>query len=187
MRKHLNTPSQTRLRKPHSLKAFGRVAMFGALMLLAGTQVAVAQGTQLAPAATPDATAAPLTPPVVASPAPADPPPLKAGSTFWQDRIKARATERWALIANKNYEESYAYLSEASRAFTGISLYQSQLFSNHYVGGAVEAVECDAAICNVSIMANVNHRIPKIGTRLIVVPLRETWIVEKGDAWLLRR
>lgn len=158
-------------------------------MLLAGPQTAIAQTAPSAPAATVETPAPPVAPtlPIVASPTPVNAPSFKAGSIFWQDRIKARASERWALIASKNYEESYAYLSEASRAFTGFSLYQSQLLSNNYVSGAVEAVECDDSFCTASIMANVNHRIPKMGTRLIIVPLRETWIVEKDDAWLLRR
>ncbi len=190
-----DTPSLVAKKQHMKLKNLLTQQSIGVLLSLWVCGVASAQTAASSPL--PAVNAAPSAPVAAASAEAAaavlaleplkNPPSLSDNPAFWVDRVKARAQLRWNLIATKEFDKSYELLSAASQAFVSKALYNSQLTSNRFQSATIEAAECQSQSCSISMIAMMELNIPKVGSRTVPIVQREIWIVEKGDAWLLRQ
>jgi hypothetical protein len=113
---------------------------------------------------------------------------IKEDPTQWVERVKARAQARWQLIAEKKYDASHAYLSTASRAFLPLDQYTASMAGANYADGVVGEVECVDDACNAAVLAFVLQKIPRIAQSVRTpLQIRERWIAEDGEAYLLQR
>ena len=118
----------------------------------------------------------------------ANPPALKDDPKYWADRVKARAQQRWQLIIDKKYGESFDYLTIASKGFTTQDQYAAQTASANYAEATVHEVVCEPESCRAEIRAFVDLRVPRMPAPIRTpLFLNERWIVEDGEARLLRR
>jgi len=103
------------------------------------------------------------------------PPEVKSATVT--ERVKAR----WAALIDGNLDLAYTYLSPASREILSLAAYKQQARAAGYRAIKVESVECDGAICKVQLMLTYDHRLMKG----LITPLRETWVIDEGKAWLV--
>lgn len=131
--------------------------------------------------------------PSVAAPTAAVPekvnlPSLKDDPKFWSDRVKTRAQQRWALIVEKKFLDSYDFLTAASKSFVASAQYSANLERTNYTEGTVSDVVCEAEACRVDIRGFVDLRVPRI-PKAVRTPVFfvERWVVEDGEPRLLSR
>ena len=115
-------------------------------------------------------------------------PSLKDDPKFWSDRVKTRAQQRWTLIVEKKFLESYDFLTVASKSFVASAQYAANLERTNYTEGTVSDVVCEAEACRVDIRGFVDLRVPRI-PKPVRTPVffLERWVVEDGEARLLSR
>ncbi|WP_435103490.1 hypothetical protein [Arhodomonas sp. AD133] len=106
---------------------------------------------------------------------------LAGNSVAPEQRVEARAGERWQALIDGDIETAYSYLTPAYRSGNSVDDYRSTL------GGAVrwlkqdvKEVDCKAERCVVGVDVKYMH--PRLGmenTRR----LTETWLRSEGEWW----
>ena len=113
---------------------------------------------------------------------------LKEAPALWAEQVKTRAQERWQLIAEKKYGESHAFLSTASRAFQPRDEYSANVAAAQYSDAIVNEAVCADETCTAVVTVFVLQSIPRVPQKVRTpIQIRERWIVEDGDAYLLQR
>jgi hypothetical protein len=95
--------------------------------------------------------------------------------------VASRASARWQALLKGDFEGAYAYLTPASRATTSYELFQGRLRKTSFRAATVDKVSCEAEVCRVAISLTYDHAVMKG----IVTPIEETWLIERGQAWLV--
>jgi hypothetical protein len=114
-------------------------------------------------------------------------PSLRENRAVWEQRARDRANERWAHIKEKRFDKAHTYFTAASsKGFTPemLSINIQNLRASE---GAVDRVECTDEKCEVWVNVSITLRIPRVGNKQQLVPLREDWVIEKNEFHLLRR
>jgi uncharacterized protein YceK len=114
-------------------------------------------------------------------------PNLMQNRAIWEQRSRDRANERWTHIKEKRFEKAHAYFTAASsKGFTPemLSINIQNLRASE---GTVDRVECTEEKCEVWVNVSITIRIPRVGNKQQLVPLREDWVIEKNEFHLLRR
>ncbi len=114
-------------------------------------------------------------------------PNLKENRALWEQRSRARANERWALIKEKRFEQAHAYFSPASAQGFTPEMLSINIRNLNASEGTVDRVECTEEKCEVWVNVSITLRIPRVGNKQQLVPLREDWVIEKNEFHLLRR
>jgi len=100
-----------------------------------------------------------------------------------QKVVAERAEARWKLLIKGDFTGAYEFLSSGSKATTSLDLYKAKMRPGGWQTANVEKVDCEAEVCNVVVDVIFDRRQMKG----IQVPVRETWIIEKGSAWYVYR
>jgi len=56
-----------------------------------------------------------------------------------------------------------------------------------YLSARVEGATCKDEVCTVHTAVTLSVTIPRVGSRPQIVPVEETWVVNDGEVWLIRR
>jgi len=96
-------------------------------------------------------------------------------------QVTERVKARWAALIDGNLDLAYTYFSPASREILSLAAYKGQARASGYRAFKVESVECEGAVCKVQLTVTYDHRLMKG----LVTPLRETWVIDEGKAWLV--
>ena len=102
--------------------------------------------------------------------------------------VKERATARWAALIKGDYDTAYAYSSPASRKAVSVETLAGRRGATKYTAATVESVTCDAEACQVQIKLTYDY--PAVQGKVmrgIQTPLTETWVLDKGTAWMVLR
>jgi len=99
-----------------------------------------------------------------------------------RDAVAARAAARWDALIKGDYDKAYALLSPASREATTLDQFKKNL-RRGFRDAKVDTVECSAELCTVKLWVTYDHRLMKG----VQTPIDETWIFDKGQAWLVYR
>jgi hypothetical protein len=111
---------------------------------------------------------------------------LMANPALWEANVRERANLRWAHIRNDRFAEALDFYTEASKqGFTAemVAITKRNISASD---GVVDRVECSAEKCEVWVNVTITLRIPRVGNKQQITPLREDWIIEKGAFHLLR-
>ena len=102
-----------------------------------------------------------------------------------QATVKDRANARWAAMIKGDIDAAYAYLSPASRQSVSVEVFASRRGATKYTAATVESVSCEAESCKVEIKLTYDYPMQGKIMRGIQTPLTETWVFDKGNAWLV--
>ena len=102
-----------------------------------------------------------------------------------QATVKDRANARWAAMIKGDIDAAYAYVSPASRQTVPIEVFASRRGATKYTAATVESVSCGAESCNVEIKLTYDYPVQGKIMLGIQTPLTETWVFDKGNAWLV--
>lgn len=114
-------------------------------------------------------------------------PKLADDKAYWELRVQQRAQARWQAIVSKNYADAYVYYSEPSRQGFTQDMFARQMAAVETRGATVRSVNCNSERCAANIETSVEYSIPRIGKRVMTLPVDEMWIVNNNEAYLVRR
>lgn len=95
--------------------------------------------------------------------------------------VGGRAKARWDALLRQDYEAAYDFFSPASRQTVSLAKFRGQKRVVRYRAANVDTVVCEREVCKVSISLTYDHAAMKG----VVTPLKETWLIEDGQAWLV--
>lgn len=104
-----------------------------------------------------------------------------------QKRAIERSTARWKALTDKRFDESFGYLSDASKVGTNVGEYAAAMQRMGFVAATVESAKCEEGLCTVRTNITLPIFVRNVGARLQTVPVEESWIVNNGELWLIRR
>jgi hypothetical protein len=102
-----------------------------------------------------------------------------------QATVKERAGARWAAMIKGDIDGAYAFLSPASRQTVSPEAFAARRGATKYTAATVESVSCEAESCKVQIKLTYDYPVQGKIMRGIQTPLTETWVFDKGNAWLV--
>ena len=97
--------------------------------------------------------------------------------------VRQRAEARWQALIKDDIATAYGYLSPTTREVVSLEQYRAKVARRRFRDAKVEGVECQAELCKVGIKLTFDH--PRM--KGLVVPLEETWIIERGQFWFVYR
>lgn len=104
-----------------------------------------------------------------------------------KERAAQRAGDRWKALIDKRFEESFAFLSEASRAGYTAAEYAAAMRRQGILAATVEDVQCQEQICSVRVRVSLPVAVKGVGRRLQSLPVEEQWVLTNGELWLIRK
>ncbi len=105
----------------------------------------------------------------------------------WEKLATERANARWALIAEKKFEEAFAFYTDASARDASPAVLGVNMRNMRALGGKVESADCSPTQCEVSVGVTVLFPIPRVGNKQQIIPFKEIWTPEKGTLRLIRQ
>ncbi len=104
-----------------------------------------------------------------------------------QKRAIERSAARWKALTDKRFEESFSFLSEASKVGTNMGEYAASMQRMGFVAANVVGATCEESVCTVTSNVTLPVFVRNVGARPQTVPVEERWIVNNGELWLIRR
>ena len=104
-----------------------------------------------------------------------------------QKRAVERSTARWKTLTDKRFDESFSFLSEASRVGTNAGEYAVSMRRMGFVSAKVDSAACVDIVCTVKSTITLPIFVRSVGARVHTLPVEEQWIVNNGELWLIRR
>jgi hypothetical protein len=102
-----------------------------------------------------------------------------------QATVGKRAEERWQAVIRGDYAGAYAYFTPASREVIPAAGFAARMAVIPYRAAKVDKVECEQEVCTVSL--TLTYDFPPMRMTNIATPLQESWLIERGQAWLVFR
>ena len=106
-----------------------------------------------------------------------------ASSEARSEAVAKRVNARWDALIKGDLDAAYALLSPASREATTLEQFKRNTRKGGFREAKVDKVDCGAELCTVKVWVTYDHRLMK-GVQTSV---EETWIFDKGQAWLVYR
>jgi hypothetical protein len=97
--------------------------------------------------------------------------------------VEVRASARWDALIKGDLDRAYALLSPASREATTLEQFKNNTRKGAFREAKVEQVECSSDACTVKLRVTYDHRLMKG----VTTPVVETWVFDKGQAWMVYR
>jgi hypothetical protein len=100
-----------------------------------------------------------------------------------EEKVAARAQERWDALVKGDLKAAYGYLSPGSRSVMGLADYEASIRRGFWKSAKVDKVDCAAQqSCEVHVTIEYEYRGGRTKT-----PLRETWIQEGPNWWVVQK
>jgi hypothetical protein len=100
-----------------------------------------------------------------------------------KDAVATRALGRWDALIKGDLDAAYNYLSPASRETMPLDVYKAKHKTGMYRAIQVDAVDCEAEVCTVTLSLTFDYK----RTKGIKMPLVEKWLISGGKAWFVDR
>ena len=97
--------------------------------------------------------------------------------------VRERAEARWKALIKDDIAAAYGYLSPTTRDVVSLDQYKQKIARGTFRDAKVDAVECEAELCKVSIRLTYDRS----RIKGMVTPFQETWIIERGQFWYVLR
>jgi len=102
-----------------------------------------------------------------------------------QEAVGKRAEERWQAVIRGDYQAAYEYFSAASREVISAGGFAARMSKFAYRSAKVDKVECEREVCTVGL--TLTYDFPPMRMTNVPTPVWESWIIERGQAWLVFR
>jgi hypothetical protein len=95
--------------------------------------------------------------------------------------------ERWNLIIAGKFEDSFLYLTEASKKGLTSQDYGRRMAALRVRAAEVMDASCDKDVCTVTTKVRMGQVVTRVGEVPQEFPLQERWILVNGKLGLIRR
>jgi hypothetical protein len=100
-----------------------------------------------------------------------------------EEAVAARAQERWDALVKGDLKTAYGYYSPGSRSVMDLASYESTVRRGFWKSAKVDKAVCaEAQSCDVHVTIEYEYRGGRTKT-----PLRETWIQDGSNWWLVQK
>jgi len=100
-----------------------------------------------------------------------------------EEKVVARAQERWDALVKGDVKTAYGYLSPGSRAVMDLESYETSIRRGFWKSAKADKAVCAMQqSCDVYVTIEYEFRGGRTKT-----PLRETWIQEGSNWWLVQK
>jgi len=108
-----------------------------------------------------------------------------APDTAKEAYVAKRSQGYWTALKGGDYAAAYAFLSPGTRGVESPERYKAVMQSTGiaYRDVKIQSVSCKEAACQVALSITYDH--PMI--KGVVTAANERWIIEDGEAWLVRQ
>lgn len=95
--------------------------------------------------------------------------------------VTERVNARWDLLIKGDVDQAYTFMSTGSQAVFPLNTYKARIKPGNWRTVKIDSIDCEAELCKVKVILTYDHRMMKG----VLVPLEESWIIEKGTAWYI--
>lgn len=100
-----------------------------------------------------------------------------------EQRVQARAQERWDALVNGDIATAYRYFSPGSQAVTDFDAYRRTIRPGFWKSVKVQQVNCATAeACEARALVEYEFRGSRIST-----PVTESWVRQDGNWWYVHK
>jgi hypothetical protein len=100
-----------------------------------------------------------------------------------EETVVKRAQERWDALVKGDLKSAYAYFSPGTRTVMDLANYESTVRRGFWKSAKVDKADCAAQqSCEVYVTIEYEFR-----GAITKTPLRETWIQEGSNWWLIQK
>lgn len=105
-----------------------------------------------------------------------------------EERVRARATERWQALVAYQMDKAYAFTTPAYRAVTSFERDRARYGSAaQWLGAEVIRVNCEPEKCTARVRIDVKPIVPGFGGKTTLsTHADEIWLLVDGQWWLHR-
>lgn len=97
-----------------------------------------------------------------------------------EERVRARAQERWDALIAGDVEKAYSYFSPGARQARSLASYRAMIRVGFWKSAKVESVECPSpGVCRVAVQVEYTFR----GADLFS-PVKEEWVLSDQQWWM---
>jgi hypothetical protein len=109
-------------------------------------------------------------------------PPAPTTPEERQALVTQRVDAYWQAQVKDDLNSAYAFLSPGSKKRISLERFKATARRNAYRAAKIDNIECGEETCQVRVKVTFDHRLMKG----IIMPLNQSWIIEDGQAWLVR-
>ena len=102
-----------------------------------------------------------------------------------QAAVRERVNARWAALIKGDLDSAYEFLSPTSRETVSLVAFKARRGSLAWKAAAIESISCEAEACRVELKVTYDYPVQGGMMRDIQTPMSETWVLDKGVAWLV--
>ena len=102
-----------------------------------------------------------------------------------QAAVKERVTARWAALIRGDVDSAYGFLSPTSRETVSLAAYRARSGSAQWRAAAIESITCEVEACKVELRVTYDYPVQGRMMQGIQTSMSETWVLDKGAAWLV--
>ena len=99
--------------------------------------------------------------------------------------VTERVNARWAALIKGDLDAAYALLSPTSRDTVPLATFKARKGSLQWRSATIESITCETESCKVDLTVTYDYPIQGTMMKGIQTPLSETWVLDKGTAWLV--
>jgi predicted small secreted protein len=97
--------------------------------------------------------------------------------------VSERINARWNALIKGDLDQAYTYMSAGSQEAMPLKVYKAKIKPGMWRSVQIDGMDCEAEICEVKMTLTYDHQRMKG----VQTPFKETWILEKGNAWYVYR
>jgi hypothetical protein len=102
-----------------------------------------------------------------------------------QQAVRERVNARWAALIKGDMDTAYGFLSPTSRETVTLDAFRARRGALRWTGATIESIACEAEACKVELKVTYDYPVQGAVMKGIQTPMSETWVVDKGAAWLV--
>ena len=102
-----------------------------------------------------------------------------------QAAVRERVNGRWAALIKDDLDSAYEFLSPASRATVSLVVFKARKGSLVWKAATIESITCEVEACKVELRVTYDYPVQGRMMQGIQTSMSETWVLDKGAAWLV--
>jgi hypothetical protein len=107
--------------------------------------------------------------------------PLEVKRAAVRDRVNAR----WDALIKGDFDRAYEFLSPSSRETVSLAVFKARRGPLVWRAMTIESITCEAEACKVELRASYDYPVQGTVMKGVQTPISETWVLDKGAAWLV--
>jgi len=102
-----------------------------------------------------------------------------------QAAVKQRVNARWEALIKGDLDRAYEFLSPTSRETVSLAAFKARKGPLVWKAATIDSITCEVEACRVELTVTYDYPVQGKTMQDIRTPLSETWVLDKGVAWLV--